>query len=1576
MIVRTIIIGVLLLVTPCIILGQSEDVLFEDFEQIEDEIFSYYGDGATLSTAQVSGIVGVALQVNYSVSSQNSWWGIGKMVSDALQNEDLSGFKSFRFYIRSNNQRPIRLGVQEKDASGDYLGEWWVCTIVPPTSWTQFEIPWSSFTRRQEYQPKPDSQLKNPNQLDKDWIGSIHFIQSGEVVSDTFYIDEFYFVVDVDVTPPAAISNLTALPGSRDGEIILRWTAPGDDGMTGTAKSYIVKYSLSQITNFDTQGEIYPQTWSPQPAGTIEQKTLDGFTPGVTYYFAIVAVDERGNQGSWSTVGVNTKNFTYAQNLVPPAPSGLTATAGDRFIQLSWSTVNVVDLKNYKIYYDTDTINPPYTGKGALEGDSPIFVSPQTTVYVLSGLIPFITYYITVTALDNTNLESSYSSVVSVSPFALNWDRDPPDPVTDLIAQTGSEHGQIILRWTATGDDGKVGDIINGKYKIAYSSYLVSDWLSGNWNDKENKYSFEFSTSVIAKSRQEYLLEGLRGGVTYYFRIWIADEMPNFSQISNLTVACAQNDSVPPGKITGFVAKAVGERLVELSWVAPSDDGYSSKPLPKGSSYKIQCSNIPLGLSYWSTFYAQISVSTFGVTPGTVVKYKFSVLQEEQTYYFRIWAADERPNWSEMSDMVSVYVLGDIYPPARIQDLSVEYVSPGSFKLTWTSPGDDGYEGILNGWYAIQITDKIEELGIRRYATIITTFGVVPLLRAEYYVDNLSGDKNYYFVIWAADDASNWSEKSNIVDSNNNSYIDNIPPAAVSDLTARLNLPLYYDEAVLTWTVTGDNGYNGNFEKCIFRIQYSTIANTLWDVSRAQEIFIVENLTAGSTMSYLMPAIRKGVTYYYGLWIGDGKGNWSDMSNIASVFTPSFGLPSDTTAPAQITDLIAEAEDPDCVLLTWTTPGNDEWEGVLKRGSIYKIQYSTFTEVNWDIEAAQITISTRDVQPLTQAGYLVKNLYSLNTYYFRIWTIDQSTNVSLPSNIATAYVVDTVPPAKLKIRSYEITEDTGVVILQVISSGDNENSGSIYEGKFYIFYSTTPIEDMNSLSYTLAQVVISTSNLKENLTVNITLEVEKEYGYDKIYYIYMWLEDEAGNYSLVSDTFTAFIPLIEKISPAKITTLTAELGDYHTIKLSWVSVGDDGTEGNIIGGRYIIKVATFPITETNFDEIKYTIYLTTNTSPFVNESVNFNITIFGTTYYIAIKVQDEQKNTSIISNLASLYVPPYDVISPKIEVVLPIPQKITVLGNKILTKVKFLDEQVVEDYSLFFKVNNSAIEKARIVYSTGSLQYKVVEFEIPANKTVSPCEIYYYYYATDGINYSVYPSSVNLAKVVISNITEASNGNNNVKSVDGNYYDGDLEVILPYGVLNNTEKIVVKHLYKNTNNAAAEYIIEPKKLNLSSPVTVKLLYFDLNDDGKEDLYNINETDLAIYYYDELNKEWEYIGGKIDTKSNIITAQVYKTGRFAVFTKTNPSLKVSQKIVSKKFITPANPTINFSPEVEEVIIYNLSNNIVFAKRRNSANDTIVWTGKDNLGNFLESGVYILKMKFSNGKVEYDNIIVAK
>ncbi|MCD6311166.1 MAG: VCBS repeat-containing protein, partial [Elusimicrobia bacterium] len=55
-------------------------------------------------------------------------------------------------------------------------------------------------------------------------------------------------VVFVSGVPPSTVSNLTALPGTIDGEITLQWTAPGNDGTFGKCVSYEVKYSSTANT--------------------------------------------------------------------------------------------------------------------------------------------------------------------------------------------------------------------------------------------------------------------------------------------------------------------------------------------------------------------------------------------------------------------------------------------------------------------------------------------------------------------------------------------------------------------------------------------------------------------------------------------------------------------------------------------------------------------------------------------------------------------------------------------------------------------------------------------------------------------------------------------------------------------------------------------------------------------------------------------------------------------------------------------------------------------------------------------------------------------------------------------------------------------------------------------------------------------------------------------------------------------------------------------------------------------------------------------------------------------------------
>ncbi|MDQ7054819.1 MAG: Ig-like domain-containing protein [candidate division KSB1 bacterium] len=108
-------------------------------------------------------------------------------------------------------------------------------------------------------------------------------------------VDDFSFTVNQDATAPATVTDLIVSSVSGT-SVTLQWTAPGDDGNTGTAAKYEVRYSTSSInsTNFDS-AILAPNAPFPSPAGTVETMTITGLSTGTTYYFRLKARDEAGN---------------------------------------------------------------------------------------------------------------------------------------------------------------------------------------------------------------------------------------------------------------------------------------------------------------------------------------------------------------------------------------------------------------------------------------------------------------------------------------------------------------------------------------------------------------------------------------------------------------------------------------------------------------------------------------------------------------------------------------------------------------------------------------------------------------------------------------------------------------------------------------------------------------------------------------------------------------------------------------------------------------------------------------------------------------------------------------------------------------------------------------------------------------------------------------------------------------------------------------------------------------------------------------------------------------------------------
>lgn len=102
--------------------------------------------------------------------------------------------------------------------------------------------------------------------------------------------------------PPAAVTDFYADLVSET-EAWLVWTAPGDDGNSGTAAEYDLRYATFPITE-GTFANAIPATGvpSPAPAGTPQGHAILGLTPCTDYWFALKTRDEVGNWSALSNV--------------------------------------------------------------------------------------------------------------------------------------------------------------------------------------------------------------------------------------------------------------------------------------------------------------------------------------------------------------------------------------------------------------------------------------------------------------------------------------------------------------------------------------------------------------------------------------------------------------------------------------------------------------------------------------------------------------------------------------------------------------------------------------------------------------------------------------------------------------------------------------------------------------------------------------------------------------------------------------------------------------------------------------------------------------------------------------------------------------------------------------------------------------------------------------------------------------------------------------------------------------------------------------------------------------------------
>jgi len=126
------------------------------------------------------------------------------------------------------------------------------------------------------------------------------------------------------------LSNLSCAPiqsGPIAVTVKLKWTCVGDDGNSGTASHYDLRYSTSTISdaNFNALTNKIAESTMPIPkiAGTKDSVILSlTLQSSTTYYFAMKVGDEVIN---WSTVS-NNATITTPDIDSPAAVTDLTGT--------------------------------------------------------------------------------------------------------------------------------------------------------------------------------------------------------------------------------------------------------------------------------------------------------------------------------------------------------------------------------------------------------------------------------------------------------------------------------------------------------------------------------------------------------------------------------------------------------------------------------------------------------------------------------------------------------------------------------------------------------------------------------------------------------------------------------------------------------------------------------------------------------------------------------------------------------------------------------------------------------------------------------------------------------------------------------------------------------------------------------------------------------------------------------------------------------------------------------------------------------------------------------------------------
>ncbi|AGZ42862.1 fibronectin type III domain-containing protein [Actinoplanes friuliensis] len=410
---------------------------------------------------------------------------------------------------------------------------------------------------------------------------------------------------------PYAPTGLTAVAGDR--QIGVTFTTPGDGG------SAILGYQVSTDNG---------ATWSGlavTTSGTTNTATVTGLTNGVAYTVKVRAASLLGTGAASPGVPV------VLQALVPGAPTGLVALAGDTTIALSFAppaTDGGSAITGYEASTDNGTTWAPITTAAGLLG---------TRTATLTGLTNGTTYAVRVRAVNAVGPGPAGTSVNATPKGA-------PYAPTGLSAVAGNTQATVTF---TTPRDG--GNPILG--------YQVSTDDGTTWSNLAVTTSGTTNTGAVG---------GLTNGTTYAIRVRAVSLGGTGAASAGTAVVLP---ALVPAAPTALFATA-GDTTISVSFAPPATNGGAVI-----TGYEASTDN--------GTTWAPITTAAGLLGNRTAT---LTGLTNGVTYTVRVRATNAA-GASATSDSTTATPRGTPYAPAGLSAVP----GNGQAVLTFTTPGDGGY---------------------------------------------------------------------------------------------------------------------------------------------------------------------------------------------------------------------------------------------------------------------------------------------------------------------------------------------------------------------------------------------------------------------------------------------------------------------------------------------------------------------------------------------------------------------------------------------------------------------------------------------------------------------------------------------------------------------------------------------------------------------------------------------------------------------------------------------------------------------------------------------------------------------